>query len=260
MTAQLPQQRRAASPRSRRSCAAPAACRTTRPKARGGGSILEFRASDAILNFVNGAELARYSQAGVVTPDHTIRTKNWPLIVPAPEAGKLDDFKRAARAGGRGLRRRTTRPISRATTRASAAARRMLDPLPRVVLVPGLGLFGLGRSHEGRRASPPISPKPRSRPSPTPRRSAASSRSPKPTCSTCEYWSLEQAKLGTAKELPLAGQVAVVTGAGGAIGAATAQGVRARRAPRSRCSTSTTPRRASRRRRSAARRSRSPAT
>ena len=43
-------------------------------------------------NFVNGAELARYRQAGVVTPDHTIRTKNWPLIVPAPEAGKLDDF------------------------------------------------------------------------------------------------------------------------------------------------------------------------
>src|SRR6185369_1717759 len=33
--------------------------------------ILEFRAGDAIVNFVNGAELARYSQAGVVTPDHT---------------------------------------------------------------------------------------------------------------------------------------------------------------------------------------------
>jgi NAD(P)-dependent dehydrogenase (short-subunit alcohol dehydrogenase family) len=31
-----------------------------------------------------------------------------------------------------------------------------------------------------------------------------------------EYWSLEQAKLGSAKELPLAGQVAAVTGAGGA--------------------------------------------
>jgi len=38
-----------------------------------------------------------------------------------------------------------------------------------------------------------------------------------------EYWSLEQAKLGAAKELPLAGQIAVVTGAGGAIGAATAK-------------------------------------
>ena len=39
----------------------------------------------------------------------------------------------------------------------------------------------------------------------------------------CEYWSLEQAKLGSAKELPLAGQIAAITGAGGGIGAATAK-------------------------------------
>jgi NAD(P)-dependent dehydrogenase (short-subunit alcohol dehydrogenase family) len=38
-----------------------------------------------------------------------------------------------------------------------------------------------------------------------------------------EYWPPEQAKLGAAAEAPLAGQVAVITGAGGAIGAATAQ-------------------------------------
>src|SRR6516164_8677428 len=60
--------------------------------------ILDFRASPAILNFVNGAELARYSQAGVVTPDHTIRTKNWPLVTVAPERERMDDFKRAAQA------------------------------------------------------------------------------------------------------------------------------------------------------------------
>src|SRR5260221_1375988 len=39
----------------------------------------------------------------------------------------------------------------------------------------------------------------------------------------CEYWSLERAKLGAAKELPLAGQIAAITGAAGAIGAATAR-------------------------------------
>src|SRR5262249_15472790 len=43
--------------------------------------IMEFRTSDAIVNYVNGAELARYSQQGVITPDITIRTKNYPLIV-----------------------------------------------------------------------------------------------------------------------------------------------------------------------------------
>ena len=57
--------------------------------------ILDFRSNDAILNYVNGAEVARYSQVGVVTPDHTIRTKNWPLIVPAPR-------KPASSMNGRG--------------------------------------------------------------------------------------------------------------------------------------------------------------
>src|SRR6476646_7728 len=51
--------------------------------------LLDFRTNTPILKYVNGAELARYSQVGVVTPDHTIRTKNWPVIVPAPEADKL---------------------------------------------------------------------------------------------------------------------------------------------------------------------------
>src|SRR5205085_3903009 len=48
--------------------------------------ILCFRSNEKILSYVNGAEVARYSQVGVATPDHTIRTKNWPLVVPAPEA------------------------------------------------------------------------------------------------------------------------------------------------------------------------------
>ena len=38
-----------------------------------------------------------------------------------------------------------------------------------------------------------------------------------------EYWPLELAKLGQRKSLPLAGQIAVITGAGGTIGAATAR-------------------------------------
>src|SRR5262249_48234350 len=59
--------------------------------------ILCFRSSDAILNYVNGADVARYSQVGVVTPDHTIRTKNWPLVLPAPQAGALEDWTKTVR-------------------------------------------------------------------------------------------------------------------------------------------------------------------
>ena len=63
--------------------------------------VLEFRASPVILAYVNGAELRRYAQQGVVTPDHTIRTKNIPLILPAPSAGDLDSFRTAAREAAR---------------------------------------------------------------------------------------------------------------------------------------------------------------
>jgi rhamnose utilization protein RhaD (predicted bifunctional aldolase and dehydrogenase) len=44
--------------------------------------VLDFRTSPQILQYVNGRDIARYSQSGVVTPDHTIRTKNRPLIAP----------------------------------------------------------------------------------------------------------------------------------------------------------------------------------
>src|SRR5262249_25832995 len=55
--------------------------------------ILDFRTDATILAYVNGAEILRYSQAGVVTPDHTIRTKNWPLVVAAPRDGDEHTFK-----------------------------------------------------------------------------------------------------------------------------------------------------------------------
>ena len=42
---------------------------------------------------VNGAELGRYGVSGVVTPDHTIRTKNRPLILPAPDSNRLEHFR-----------------------------------------------------------------------------------------------------------------------------------------------------------------------
>src|SRR6185312_9878211 len=107
--------------------------------------VLEFRGGDAVRNFVGGAELARYSQSGVVTPDHTIRTKNWPLVVPAPEDGKAEDFKRAAAEAVAAFIADYQAYFARNNARVGDS-KKMLDPLPRVALVPGLGLFGLGRS------------------------------------------------------------------------------------------------------------------
>jgi len=183
--------------------------------------IVEFRAGEAISAFLRGKELHRLSLSGVITPDHTIRTKNWPLLVPAQEAGKLDDFARIARERASAFAVNYRQYFARHNKRAGGI-KQELDPLPRVVLVPGLGLFGLGPTKkdaiiaadlaetwvecvgdaEAVGKFEPIS---------------------EADMFDCEYWPLEQKKLGARQQLPLQGQIAAVTGAAGAIGAATAR-------------------------------------
>ena len=183
--------------------------------------VLEFRAGDAVLNFVNGADVARYSQAGVVTPDHTIRTKNWPLIVPAPDSAKLDDFKKQAAAAVENFVGKY-RTYFTANNARCGGYKKSLDPMPRVVLVPGLGLFGLGRSKKDARVAADLAEaaiETITDAEATGRYQALDDAH----LFDMEYWSLEQAKLGTAAEKPLAGQIVAITGAGGTIGAATAR-------------------------------------
>jgi rhamnose utilization protein RhaD (predicted bifunctional aldolase and dehydrogenase)/NAD(P)-dependent dehydrogenase (short-subunit alcohol dehydrogenase family) len=183
--------------------------------------IFEFRASPAILNFVNGAEIERYSQAGVITPDHTIRTKNWPLIVPPPQQGALDAFKRAAKEAVDAFVARYEAYFARHNAGCNPP-KRPLDPLPRVILVPGLGLIGLGRSKKDARIAADLAEAAVATITDAEAIGRFESIS-EADMFECEYWSLEQAKLGKEPEKPLAGQVAVITGAAGAIGAATAR-------------------------------------
>ncbi len=183
--------------------------------------VMDFRAGPAVLDYVNGAELERYANAGVVTPDHTIRTKNYPLIVPPPEAGALDAFARGVHAAAA----RFIADYEAYFTRHNAGqtpAKRMLDPLPRVILVPGLGLFGLGRSKRDAAIAADIAENAIE----TIAGAEAVGRFESLSAAELfdmEYWSLEQAKLGTAAAKPLQGQAAVITGGAGAIGAATAR-------------------------------------
>ncbi len=183
--------------------------------------ILEFRTNDAILNFVNGAEVGRYATSGVVTPDHTIRTKNWPLVLAAPEAGKAADFAHGTKAAVAAFIAHYRGYFERNNARCGGT-KTMLDPLPRVVLAPGLGLFGLGRSRKDAAIAADLAEAAVSTITDAEAIGRFESIS-EADMFDCEYWSLEQAKLGSAKEPPLAGQIAAVTGAAGAIGAATAK-------------------------------------
>jgi len=183
--------------------------------------ILDFRGGGAVRGFVDGSQVARYSQAGVVTPDHTIRTKNWPLILPAPREDRLEDFKHAAAAAVGSFIERYEAYFARNNARAGGA-KTMLDPLPRVALVPGLGLFGLGRSKKDAKVAADLAEAAIATITDAEAIGRFESIS-EADMFDVEYWSLEQAKLGSAKELPLAGQVAAITGAGGAMGGATAR-------------------------------------
>jgi rhamnose utilization protein RhaD (predicted bifunctional aldolase and dehydrogenase)/NAD(P)-dependent dehydrogenase (short-subunit alcohol dehydrogenase family) len=198
-----------------------AAIEHDRTSGRAKRQLLCFRTSPEILNYVNGADLPRYSQQGVVTPDHTIRTKNWPLIVPPPEVGRLATWRDAVAAAIAAYAGRYNSYFARHNARQETR-RVALDPRPRVVLVPGLGLFGLGASAKDAAVAADIA---ENTIAVVTDAEAIGRFQPidEADMFDVEYWSLEQAKLGKAAEKALARQVALVTGGGSGIGAATAK-------------------------------------
>ena len=183
--------------------------------------VLEFRGGDAMRDFLDSVDLDRLSRAGVATPDHTIRTKNWQLVLPHPEAGKLDDFANAARDAVGKFASHYHEYFDRHNRRVGGV-KRELDPLPRVALVPGLGLFGLGRTKHDAVIAADIAEEWTAVVGGAERIGRFESIS-EAEMFDCEYWPLERAKLGRKQATPLAGQIVAVTGGAGAIGAATAK-------------------------------------
>ena len=182
--------------------------------------VIEFRTSDAILNFVNGAELSRYSQAGTITPDHVIRTKEKPLIAPAPEAGKLDAFAAGVKAALERYAAEYKAYFERQNARVGGI-KKILDTVPRVILVQGLGVFSLGASAKDAAIAADIYDNAVATITDAEAIGKFESIS-EADIFDVEYWSLEQAKLGKGTEKPLARYVTLVTGGGSGIGAATA--------------------------------------
>ena len=183
--------------------------------------ILNFRTGPKILAFVNGKDVARYSQQGTATPDHVIRTKHRPLILPAPEADKLEAFRKAVHRAITRYQADYHAYFSR-NNRRQPIPKKELDRMPRVILVPGLGLFGLGNSAKAAKIAADLAETNVDVIGDAERMSRYQVIS-EADIFEIEYWSLEQAKLGKGKEPPLARQVVVITGGASGIGAAAAK-------------------------------------
>jgi len=171
--------------------------------------ILEHRASEETLDILAGPDAARIADANPLTPDHVIRTKGPALLLPGDLP--LDDAK--------ALRERLDAVVAtyRAAYDAYFEANRQrartrvtkLDSFPRVVLVPGVGIVAAGRTKQEARIAADIAEH-------TLRAKALASAIGRYAALgdadlfDMEYWSLEQAKLGAAKEAALAAGADVV--------------------------------------------------
>jgi rhamnose utilization protein RhaD (predicted bifunctional aldolase and dehydrogenase)/NAD(P)-dependent dehydrogenase (short-subunit alcohol dehydrogenase family) len=198
--------------------------RGTLGRSEGGRPLLiDWRDGPDVLDFVNDEASVEVSSRGCITPDHSIRTKPFPAwlhgisLEPDPDWGMLrarieSSLQRFASA--------YAEYFSNNASRHPSGLQR-LDLLPRVVAVPGLGIAGLGRTLGQARVAADLY---EHAIQVMTRAEAIGSYRPVslPELFDVEYWSLEQAKLGArAVEPPLAGQIALITGAASGIGLAT---------------------------------------
>ncbi len=163
------------------------------------------------LGFAQRADRATISQQGPATPDHVIRTKRLPQLgrdVAAYARAYEEYFAAHAQAAGR--------PLT------------MLDPAPRIILDPALGMCAIGRTVRDAAIAEDIY---RHTIAIVLRATVLGGYQALPARDlfNAEYWDLEQAKLLTGGAAPIfSGEVALVTGAASGIGKACVESLLAR--------------------------------
>ena len=108
--------------------------------------VSEFRNSPEIESFINGSQLKDYGRRGVSTPDLAIRIKNQPLLLPPPSKDNLENYAEHVRGEVEDYITAYRGYFERCDV-ADDIERTMLDPMPRLVLVPGVGMFGFGTQY-----------------------------------------------------------------------------------------------------------------
>jgi len=103
--------------------------------------IVTFDDSAPVTEFASSIDAPTVSQVGPATPDHTIYTKRLPCYVDARELADASALTAAVEEALRAFEREYTAYFE--AHRFPDA--QLSDPLPRVVLVPGVGMFTAGR-------------------------------------------------------------------------------------------------------------------
>jgi rhamnulose-1-phosphate aldolase/alcohol dehydrogenase len=191
--------------------------------------ILRFEDGEDVLTFASSRDASRLTRIGAACPDHLVHTKPWPLLVdwtPEQDASTLPESLRTGVAAyvehyRRYLEENTQQDLdpdaSTPVYRASDAA---ADLHPRVILIPGVGMFTTGKDATMADVSAQLY-----------HRAIAVMRGAE-ACGgflslsdaqsyAVEYWPLEQYKLKQAPpEREFSRRVVLVTGAAGGIGSA----------------------------------------
>lgn len=183
--------------------------------------LLDLRSGATALEFASGLGLSEVAQRGVATPDHVIRMKGRPLVLQAPELDRLDEWGADALARMARFVAAYQAYFERNNARVGGV-KTQLDPLPRAIVVPQVGVIAVGKSAADAAVNGDVV---EAWIDVVTAAQACGSYEPVGEADEfeLEYWSLEQAKLGKQVVKPFQGRVVVVTGAGSGIGAATAR-------------------------------------
>ncbi len=183
-----------------------------------GRKVLRFEDTPQVLQFIAQPNLRELAEVGAATPDHILNTKRFPLIVDGVDPSD-------ARALADAIRREMDRYVERymAYFERYRTDEPLLDPAPRVVLVPGLGMWTVGK--DVRATIIPADIYRHTMDIITGAETVDRYRSlDEREGFFAEYWPLELYKLTLApRDRELAGRVALVTGAARGIGAAIAR-------------------------------------
>ena len=181
--------------------------------------LLQWTATPDVLEFVNARQMPQVSQVGPATPDHMLRTKRLPLVI---GVNGRSVAARAPEAVVRALER-YARAHARYFARHRHPGQQMLNPYPRVILIPGFGMLTTGQDATEAEQVADVFRHAMAimrNASTVGRYTSVSERE----AFEVEYWPLELYKLSLAPPEPeLARHVGLITGSAGGIGRAIAR-------------------------------------